>query len=272
MPTLKQALAKKLSKKELELIRGSFDVIGTIAIVEIPIDLQKKAKLIGETLLGMLKQVETVTMKTGSHVGKYRKQQMKIIAGKRKLVTKHKENGIALDLHVANCYYSPRLCTERMRIVQQIKKGERILVAGSGIGVYPLVLGKHTKAKEIIGIEHNSEAHKYAEKNIKTNKLSNRVKVLLGDATKIKLGQFDRLIVAIPRPGIVIVPELLRHLKKGGTIHAYDFAPEENLQEAAEKLQKACTEKNRKCKTLRVVKAGQSASRIYRVCVEGIVK
>lgn len=39
---LKKALAKKLSKKDLQALRRSMDVIGNIAILEIPGELEKK--------------------------------------------------------------------------------------------------------------------------------------------------------------------------------------------------------------------------------------
>jgi len=44
MVTLRQALEKKLTKKEREKLISSYDVLGSIAIIEIPPELEKKEK------------------------------------------------------------------------------------------------------------------------------------------------------------------------------------------------------------------------------------
>ena len=52
---LRQALKGKLNKKEMEVLVTSYDMVGDIAIIDIPIELEKKQKLIGETLLKLNK-------------------------------------------------------------------------------------------------------------------------------------------------------------------------------------------------------------------------
>src|SRR3989338_5632236 len=118
----------------------------------------------------MLSSVKVVAMKAGAHTGRYRSQKLTIIAGEKRKITTHKESGVALMLNVEKCYYSPRLGSERLRIAGLIHPNERVLVAGSGIGVYPLVFAKHSQAKEIVGVEINPVAHKFAEENIVLNK------------------------------------------------------------------------------------------------------
>jgi len=266
---LRDALKPKLTAKELRVLRTSYDVIGDIAIIEVPIELKKKEAVIAKTLLGMFKSIAVVAVKQGGHKGKYRRQKLKIAAGEKRLETTHTESGVRLSLNVETCYYSPRLGTERLRIVKQVKPKERILVAGSGIAPYPLVLAKHTKAKEIVGVELNPSAHKYAAKNIIMNKLQDRITLVKGDARKQKLGKFDRVISAMPAE--VDTASLLSYVKKGGRLHILDFAPEDNMGEAGERVKQACQSKKRKCRILRTVKAGQHAVRKYRVCVDAAV-
>jgi tRNA (guanine37-N1)-methyltransferase len=164
---LRQALKGKLSKKELNILKTAFDVVGEIAILEIDPELGKKEKIIAQTLLEMQKNIKTVVKKVGIHSGKFRLQKLKIIAGKRKKETIHKENMIRLKLNAEKVYFSPRMATERKRIMEQIKPGEEILIMFSGCAPYPCVLAKNTKAKEIYGIEINPAAHKYALENVK---------------------------------------------------------------------------------------------------------
>ena len=46
---LREALKGKLTKKEVAHLRAAFDIIGSIAIIEIPDELIKKEKIIAET-------------------------------------------------------------------------------------------------------------------------------------------------------------------------------------------------------------------------------
>ncbi len=259
---LREALKGKLTKKEMKFLRTSFDAVGDIAIIEIPPELKKKEKIIGQTLLKILKNIRTIAAEAGEYTGKYRQQKLRIIAGEKRFETTTKESGVLLSLDVSKCYYSPRLGAERLRIAKQVKKGEKILVAGSGIAPYPLILAKHSPAKEIIGVEANPIAHKYALQNVKLSKTKN-VKLIKGDITKVKLAKFNRIISAIPHVGAKILPSLLKFSKKGTILHVYAFAPEENLSEPAKKM--------KKCRILRVVKTQQVGIRRYRVCVDAKV-
>lgn len=182
-------LKDKLTKKELSLIPSSFDIIGDIIILELKKELIKKEKLIAEILLKLHKNIKTVVKKAGIHKGVYRTQKLKVLAGVNKKETIYKENNVKIKLDVEKVYFSPRLSSERKRIMNLIKPDESILVMFSGCGPYPLVLSKNTKAKEIYGVEINPIAHRYAIENLKLNKLKN-IFLYCGDVKEIlpKLG------------------------------------------------------------------------------------
>jgi len=150
---LKQALQKKLTKKQLGVCPRSFDIVGDIAIIEIPEILQKKEQLLATTLLNMIKPVKVVVKKVGGHKGKLRLQKYKILAGERRKTTLYKENGVRMKIHIEKVYFSPRYGTERLRIAQLIKPNEEVLVMFSGAAPFPLVCAKNSQAKEIVGIE-----------------------------------------------------------------------------------------------------------------------
>src|SRR3989344_3704391 len=150
-----------LTKKQLALTPRSFDMVGDILIFsEFPQELVKKEKETGNYLLKKFKHIKVIAKKTHFHSGKYRTKKIKIIAGEKRKTTIHKESGCLLKLDVEKCYFSPRLSNERLRIANQVKKNEEILVLFSGIGVYPIVLSKNAKPKDIISIELNPIAHK----------------------------------------------------------------------------------------------------------------
>ncbi|MAG08603.1 SAM-dependent methyltransferase [Candidatus Woesearchaeota archaeon] len=270
MTRLKQALKGKLTAKEFSYLRASFDVIGDIAIIEIPDELIKKEKLIAETLLNMLKNVKVVCKKAGIHKGVFRTQKLKVLAGEKRKETIHKENDTRIKINVEKVYFSSRLSTERKRIYQLIKPGESVLVMFSGCAPYPCVISKNTKAKEIYAIEINPVAHKYAEENVKLNKIDN-VKLFLGDVKDIipKLRKrFDRIVMPLPKSAENFLDTALACSKKGTVVHFYDFLNEKEFEKAHDKIDKACKRNKRKYKILRTVKCGQFSPGVFRVCVD----
>lgn len=266
---LRDALKKKLSKKELSVLKTSYDSLGSLAIMEIPDELVKKEKLIGETLLKLQKNIKTVAKKVGKHYGEFRKQRLKIIAGVKKKETEYKENGIRLLLHAENVYFSPRLSTERKRVMEKVRPGESVLVMFSGCGPYTCAIAKNTKAKEVYGIEINPEAHKYAEKNLLLNKIKN-AKVFLGDVRKVipKLKKrFDRIAMPLPKSAEDFIDVALKASKKGTIIHFYDFEHENDIPEASlGKIKKAMGK--RRYRVLEWRKCGEYSPRKYRVVVD----
>lgn len=268
---LKQALENKLTKKELSLLVRSFDVVGNISIIEIPKRLEKKEKLIAQTLLLLFKNIKTVVKKMGSHKGIYRTQKLKIIAGEKNKITEHKENNVRIKLNVEKCYFSPRLSNERLRISKQIKKNENVLVMFSGVGVYPLVFAKNSFAKKIYGIELNSIAHKYALENIKLNKLEDKLNLFNYDVKKIdnkfKI-KFDRIIMPLPKDAENFLESAFKVSKKGTLIHFYAFSKEDEFDNVKELIINKCKRYKKKCKILNIIKCGQNAPREYRICVD----
>lgn len=268
MPTLKEALKSKLSKKELEYVPRSFDTVGDIAIfIDFPKELEKKEKLVAETLLAMHKNIKVVAKKTALHSGEYRTPKIKIIAGEKRKTTIHKESGIQIKINPEKSYFSPRSSEERLRISKLVQPGETILVMFSGAAPYPLVLSKNTQAKEIYAIELNKEAHNLALENLKLNKIEN-VKLFNGDVRKIlpKLRKrFDRIIMPLPRTASDFLDLAFKKIKPKGMVHLYDFAAEEDIPSTSiEKIKKF----KRKFKITNVSKCGQFAPHIFRICID----
>lgn len=268
--SLKQALKNKLSKREQNHLKTSYDVVGDMAIIEIDDELSKKEKLIGQTLLNINPSINKVAKKAGIHEGVYRLQKLKMIAGPRDKNVTYKENNVILKFNPEKVYFSPRLSTERKRICQKVKKGETILVMFSGCAPYPAVISKNSAAKEIIGIEINPEAHKSALKNININKIDN-VKLYLGDVKKVVpmlKKKFDRILMPLPKSAEDFLETALSVSKKGTIIHFYDFLDEKDFGLAEHKVKKACKKANLKYEVLDLVKCGQHAPHIYRICLD----
>ena len=275
MKALKKNLQHDLSTKELKNLRASFDMIGDIAILEVPRELTKKQKLIAARVLEQHPNLHVIAKKKGGHAGKYRRQKLQWLAGQKRFETVHKESGVVMRLDVEKCYYSQRMSTERARIAQLIQSGEEVLVLFSGIAPYPLVLAKQSPAKHITAVEMNPVAHKYATENVKLNKLEHKITLLKGNASRIvpKLRQkFDRIIMVLPRSASRYLAHALRVAKPHTFMHVYAFAKENEFEKAGRKVQQICARFKKPCHVLRIVKAGQNAPRQYRVCVDAQVE
>jgi tRNA (guanine37-N1)-methyltransferase len=271
--TLRENLSGKLSKEEMDFVKTAHDIIGNIAILEIPKDLEHHEKLIAETLLKTNKNIKTVLKKAAIHEGTFRTQKMEYLAGINTKETLYKENNAVMKLDVEKVYFSIRLGNERKRIMKQVKPGEDILVMFSGAAPYAVVLSKNTKAKRILGIEINPDGHKYGLENIKLNKCKN-VELICGDVHDVaptlaaKKQKFDRIIMPLPKTADEFLDDALSLSKKGTIIHFYDFLDDKNFDEAKKKIDVACEKNKLKYKIIDLVRCGQHAPHVFRICVD----
>lgn len=264
--SLKEALADTLTQDELELVPTSFDIIGDIAILEIPDELAGKKKAIGEALLTTFRNIKTAAAKKTKVGTEYRTRELEILAGEKRKETEHREHGCIYRLNVETCYFSPRLGSERLRVAKQCKPGERILVMFAGVGPYPVLIAKTSSPKEICAIELNPEACHYLEENSRINKVN--IHAIQGDVRTEtpKLSEFDRIIMPLPKDAGDFLDVALPALNKGGTIHFYDFAHDE--EESTEKVKEICANLNQKIEVLNAVKCGSYSPGMYRICVD----
>lgn len=259
----KDYLKEKLSEDEILKINNSFDIIGNIAVIEVDKELEDKEEIIADSILKFNKNIKTVVKKVGGHEGVYRIQKYEMLKGNKNLETLYKENGLRFKLDISKVYFSPRLSNERMRIARLIKEGEKVLVMFSGIGVYQIVISKYSKAKEVYGVEINPEACKYAEENVRLNKIKN-IKLYCGDVNEVVPGinkKFDRIIMPLPKESRKFLGLARKYLEKNGIIHLYFFSKEDELENVLTELKK-------EYKILNVVKCGQSSPREFRYCTD----
>ncbi len=272
--SLKEELAGTLTEDELAELRRSMDIVGSIAVIEVPERLVPKERVVAEAVLRRNPSVRTVVKKLGGHEGELRLQRYATLAGEETRETVVKENGVRLKIDLEGVYYSVRTATERKRVSDQVGVGERVLVMFSGAGPYVCVLAKHHPDADVTGIELNERGHELAVENARLNKLAN-VTLIQGDVRDVvpelavRGVAFDRIIMPLPHTGADFLDEAFSVAKDGTVIHLYDFEREGEFERAAEKLRAGAARNNRAVEILDVVACGQHAPRVFRVCVDG---
>lgn len=275
---LKDKLRDELSKDKLKLVPTSFDILGSkeksIAIVDIPEELDKEKEKIAQAIMEEHKNVESVLNKKSKRKGKFRLRDYEVIKGEKDTTVIHKENGYKLLLDPRKTYFSTREGTERNRITDKVKDGENVMVFFAGVGPFAIAIAKHTKAKRVIGIELNPHAIKYFEENVKLNKLEN-VKIIEGDV-KVHSPQFyqtmDRVVMPLPESSDHFIKDAIKCLKKNGVCHYYCICTTDELKKEKEKIKNAGKVMDRSIEFLNEKEVKQWGPEIYKMRIDFKVK
>jgi tRNA (guanine37-N1)-methyltransferase len=230
--SLEEALQDVLSREQLDKVITSFDVVGDLAVIQVPEELSEKKKQIGQALLQVHPNLKSVFQKTTGRKGVYRVAGLELLAGEPGTETVYTESGVRMKLDVSKVYFSPRLSHERERVAGLVKPGERVAGLFAGVGPFPLVIASKKKCT-VYAVELNPVAVKYLRKNVSLNhkKLNGKIVVLQGDVKKIApdLPQCDRVLMPLPKGGEDFLDSALACCKPRGVIHFYQFSVKNDL-------------------------------------------
>ena len=222
-------LEGKLTAEELAILRRSFEIIGDVVIIDIPDEVIHAKDDIIEAILRKHKHIKTILRKKGEVSGDFRIADYEVIYGEE-TETVVKEHGCRFIVDPTKVYYSVKLAGERERVARLVTEGEKVLVMFSGVGPYPIVIARLSKPSEVTGIELNPIAVEYFKKNVRLNKVENKVRVVEGDVRDIlpvMEEEFDRILMPAPNTAESFVELLPGKIKRNGYIHYYTFAGEE---------------------------------------------
>lgn len=271
---LKRLLIARFPEIDPTRLPSGFDRVGDIAVVSITPEVAPLEHEIGTCILVRHHTIQVVAKRDGEHGGEYRTLPLQVIAGEERLTTVHRENSVALHLDLAQVYFSVRSAHERARIASLVQPGERVAVLCSGVGPFPLIIGRHSQPCEVIGIEKNPVAHQYAQRNLRANRTIDNVCFLEGDARRVLPSlnrQFDRMLIVLPHGGENLLPCALDALRPGGTLHFYDMQAKGCSSATLVKTVAACQEKGRSMKPVQVTVCGHCGPTVHRVCLDAVI-
>ena len=246
--TLIQALQNQIPPHLLVDLPQALDVIGDIAIIEIPSALKSHKQAIGEAILRIHKNIHTVLTKAGDISGTYRIRDYTFIAGEHKTQTIHREFGCQFHVDISKAYFSPRLSHEHQRVASLVQSCETVVDLFAGVGPFSVMIAKKNPNIKVYAVDLNPDAVELLTVNVRVNRVDNRVFPILADAREIAqtklIDSADRVIMNLPETAIDFVDAACQAIKRqGGIIHFYAFirSPDstENLaQRLTEKVEK----------------------------------
>ena len=167
----------------LTQVPGAYELIGDIAIID---QHEENAPEIAKVLL-QHKNIKTIFQATSAVCGEYRTRELLFIAGVKKTETIYRENGCRYLLDVTQVYFTPRLSTERIRIADQVKNGDKVVDMFAGIGPFSILIAKRFPEAHVIAVDKNPVAIKYLRENARLNKVKN-IEIREGDAKEKSKG------------------------------------------------------------------------------------
>ena len=239
--TIEDLLKEERPKWDNKLIPKSYDIIGSIAILEFPNldNLSPKEKTlfkedVAKAVTIVNKSVKSVYEKVSQVEGEYRLKKLQILFGDDNPETIHKENHTIFKLNVKKTYFTPRLVTERKRLSNSnISKGELIVDMFAGVGPFSIQIAKKRNV-QIYSFDINVDAYNYLKENVYLNNVEKRVftfniniKTLLDSESQqgnLLKGKIDRIIMNLPEKSLDFLDVACFLMKKsGGIIHNYQF-------------------------------------------------
>jgi len=220
---------ERLEKKStLSQAPGAYEIIGDIAIID---QHEENAPEIADILL-QHKNIKTVFQAASAVSGEYRTRELLFIKGEKKIETIYRENECRYLLDVTQVYFTPRLSTERARVADQVKNGDKVVDMFAGIGPFSILIAKRFPGSQIIAIDKNPVAIKYLRENVRLNKVKN-IEIREGDAREEVKGisDADHIIMNLPHSGLEFLYSAFGIIKSGGVIHFYAISHEDDLFE-----------------------------------------
>lgn len=198
--SLKDYLKEILPQDKQDIAFRSFEVVGDIAIIEVPEEIEAYGKQIGEAIFKVNSSIKTVLKKSGIHYGEFRTQDLVYVCGENKKETLYLENGIRLKINPEVVYFSAKLSTERAELMEHLKENKKVLVMFSGAGPYSFVaLKKQPNLQRVTSIEINPMGHDLAVESLELNKnivkKSNLYINLLEFVKKNNLPVYDKFLI-----------------------------------------------------------------------------
>ena len=218
----------------------SYERLGDIAIVDE--DDPDRAQALADALIESAIPVKSVLNRASKIQGTERVRDWDVLAGTETEAV-HREYGCSFALDLATVYFSPRLATERHRVVEQVGESEHVFDMFAGVG--PFVIPAAKRGARAVGADINEAAIDYLRENAERNDVADRVTAHCGDVRELAgeyEGWADRLVMNLPHSADEFLDTAVALAGEECVLHYYDIQHEDDpygpgeraIREAAE--------------------------------------
>lgn len=214
-----------LNDLERSLANRAFEHLGDIAILKIPRELAGRASDFGEALMKFL-GCRAVFHDNGV-VGEFRTRDLELIAGSGGAETIVAENGFNLHVDVTRAYFSPRLASERARVVASITAGQSVIDLFGGVA--PLAVQAARAGATVTCVDLNPDAIELAHHNVAEAKVE--ATLICGDARVVgpTLDPADHVIMNLPHLAKEFIATGTSCTRPGGILHHHEIMENASL-------------------------------------------
>jgi tRNA (guanine37-N1)-methyltransferase len=215
---------------EKETLPRSFDIVGEIVLIRLPPEFDLRKSEIGEALLRFVPGARLVGVDHGVH-GPERRRRVERVAGSGGWRTRHKENGVELEVDVERAYFSPRLAREHARVAEEVRPGERVYDLCCGVGPFSATIAHLGRAARTTAVDSNPAAIDLLRETLARHPFGGRVvPVCLGlDEFLASAGPVERVVLNLPHEGIKYLPSVARTVIPRGRLYYYEVTPRTEL-------------------------------------------
>ena len=170
----------------------------------------------------------TVVNRASKVAGEFRLREFDVLAGNG-TETVHREYGHEFLLDLAAVYFSPRLATERHRVVETVREGEQVVDMFAGVG--PFAVPAASRGADVLAVEKNPAAVEYCRTNAERNGVGERVETVAADVREVARDRpdaADRLVMNLPHSADDFLDAAVRLAGDDCLVHFYDIQHEDD--------------------------------------------
>jgi tRNA (guanine37-N1)-methyltransferase len=204
----------------------SYERLGEVVILDEDDD--ARAREIAEAVVESDLTVRTVVNRASKVKGDLRVREWDVLVGES-TETVHREYGHEFHLDIAEVYFSPRLATERHRVVSQVDADERVVDMFAGVG--PFAIPMAAPGATVVACDLNPTAVDYLRENARRNGVYERVTAIDGDVRDL-VGEYegwaDRLVMNLPHSADEFLDTAVALAGEDCLLHYYDIQHEDD--------------------------------------------
>ena len=204
----------------------SYERLGDIVILDE--DDPERARQIADAIVASDLRATTVVNRASKVSGEYRVREWDVLVGET-TETVHREYGHEFGLDIADVYFSPRLATERHRVVEQVGADEHAIDMFAGVG--PFAIPMAARGASVVACDLNPVAVDYCRENARRNGVEERVITVNGDVRDLTgeyAGWADRLVMNLPHSAGDFLDTAVELAGETCVVHYYDIQHEDD--------------------------------------------